>query len=154
MVEITDVHTRLAGYALVRDEQARVLLTRWVGIDRPLWSVPGGGIEWGETIEQGTVREVFEESGLHVALGGLFAVTSQDVEPDGPGGRPRRAVRVFHHARVTGGELTVGVGGSSDDAGWFTLDEVAGLDRVPSVDEMLRAAGLLGDDHRPEGGRG
>lgn len=154
MVEITDVHTRLAGYALVRDEQARVLLTRWVGTDRPLWSVPGGGIEWGETVEQGTVREVFEESGLHVALDGLFAVTSQDFEPDGPGGRPRRAVRVFHHAHVTGGELAVEVGGSSDAVGWFTLDEVAGLDRVSSVDEMLRAAGLLGTGELPGTGRG
>lgn len=145
MLDYTDYDTRLAGYALVRDERGRVLLSRWVGPDGPQWSIPGGGIEYGESIEQGTVREVLEESGYRVELGRLFAVRTLDVsrqERLHPSGRPMRAVQVFHEAHVTGGELSFEVGGTSDMAGWFGLAEVAALARVSTVDWMLHSAGL------------
>lgn len=49
-LDYTDHDTRLAGYALVRDEQGRILLSRWVGQHAPSWTCPGGGIDYGEQI--------------------------------------------------------------------------------------------------------
>ncbi|GAA1396843.1 NUDIX hydrolase [Luteococcus peritonei] len=146
MLDYTDYDTRLAGYALVRDQAGRILLSRWVGPEGPLWTVPGGGIEYGESIEDGTVREVLEESGYRVELVGLLAVRTIDIpasERLHPSQRPMRAVQVFHEARLLGGELRFEVDGSSDMAAWFDLAEVAGLERVPGVDWMLHTAGLL-----------
>ncbi len=36
------------------------------------WEVPGGGIDQGETIEQGVIRETREEAGIDVTVGRLF----------------------------------------------------------------------------------
>ncbi len=53
-----------------------------------------------------------------------------------------RAVRVIFSARVVGGELTQEVDGTTDEARWWALDEVAALPQVGLVGiglEMWRA---------------
>lgn len=54
-----------------------------------------------------------------------------------------KAVRVVYEARVVGGELTREVDGSTDEARWIPLSEVADLPRVSLVDigiELWRAS--------------
>ncbi len=38
------------------------------------WSTPGGGLEEGESLEQGLVREMIEETGIHPIVGSLLFV--------------------------------------------------------------------------------
>lgn len=45
------------------------------------WSVPGGHLEFGETVEECAIREVLEETGMHIENVRLLAVT-EDVFPD------------------------------------------------------------------------
>lgn len=57
----------MVGVGAVIFESDRVLLVRRV--KAPLageWSLPGGAVELGETLEEAIVREVNEEAGLHV----------------------------------------------------------------------------------------
>jgi 8-oxo-dGTP diphosphatase len=51
-------------------------------------------------------------------------------------------VRVVFAATVIGGELTHEVDGTTDEARWFDLAEVADLPRVSLVDVALGYAGL------------
>ena len=139
-MEFTDYHTRLAAYALLVDDE-RVLLAWWNGEGHsdPAWSLPGGGIEFEESIRDGLVREVFEETGYHVEPGVLLA-------EDFHTGRGRtfdgwfRSQRLVFDAMITGGVLgTTEVDGSTDYADWVPLAELGDQPRTPLVDVALAA---------------
>src|SRR3954466_12295448 len=56
--------------AVVRDAAGRLLLVRrGHAPGRGLWSLPGGRVEPGESVEQAVAREVREETGLTVRAG-------------------------------------------------------------------------------------
>ncbi len=61
-MEYTDYDTRLAAYGVVTDGD-RVLLARLRVPEAGTWTLPGGGVEFDETVEQAVVREIHEETG-------------------------------------------------------------------------------------------
>jgi len=137
--------TRLGSYAICLDREDRILLCR-LAANEPepgAWTLPGGGVEEGETPEQAAVREVREETGYDVQLVRLLgedALTVQANERLDGSARPIRSVRVVFEARIVGGELTAEVGGTTDRAAWIPIADVPGLDRVSLVDAGLRLA--------------
>lgn len=138
-MEFIDYDTRLAAYAVIVDGD-RMLLALWNEGDEPKWTLPGGGVEFDESVEEGAVREVFEESGFAVELDGLLGVHSYVIPPERrflKNGRPMKAVRVVFRAHVTGGELTKEIDGTTDEARWIPLAEVRDLPRVGLVDVAL-----------------
>lgn len=117
-----DEITRVAAYGLIVNK-GRIILCR-ISEEVPSnvgeWTLPGGGIKFGEDPEAAVVREVFEETGLHVKVDDLVSVTSTNVEqPD----RVVHAIRVLYRLTVLGGELTFEVGGTTDLCAWLTPDE-------------------------------
>jgi 8-oxo-dGTP diphosphatase len=139
-VEFLDYDTRLAAYAVVVDDQERVLLALWNEAAEPQWTMPGGGVDLEEQAAAGAVRELREETGYDVELGRLLGVDSYVIPPERrriATTRPLKAVRVVYEARVVGGELTREVDGTTDEARWIPLDEVAYLPRVGLVDIAL-----------------
>lgn len=141
-MELPDHDTRLAAYAVIVDDRDRLLLALWNEPAERLWTLPGGGVDLHESIEDGVVREVREETGYDVELDGLLGVDARDVPPERRlSGTDRwlRAVRVLYRAHVVGGELTAEQHGTTDEARWFPLAEVPGLPHVSQVDRALEA---------------
>jgi ADP-ribose pyrophosphatase YjhB (NUDIX family) len=67
-------HFAVGVAALIRDERGRILLVhRTYSRDEP-WALPGGWLEGSEAIERGLARELLEETGLQVRVGGVKAV--------------------------------------------------------------------------------
>jgi 8-oxo-dGTP diphosphatase len=126
------------------DDVGRILLALWNEGAAPAWTVPGGGVEEGETPEQAAVREVREETGYDVELERLLGedtfIVPAERRLDGAG-RPLVSRRLVFEARIVGGELTHEVDGTTDEAAWIPVSEVARLERVDLVDAALRLAG-------------
>ncbi len=133
--------TRLAAYAVIVDEQQRVLLARWNEGPTPRWTMPGGGVELHESPEEASIREVREETGYEATLGPLLGIDTAVIPAAARLGAallPLKSVRLLYAAVISGGRLTNEVDGSTDEARWFALDEVANLDRVSLVDAALK----------------
>src|SRR5438477_11735751 len=71
--------------AVVLNRTGHVLLAKRA--HEPLkgeWSLPGGGVEIGETLEAAVAREILEETGLTVAVGDVVEVLDRiEHAPDG-----------------------------------------------------------------------
>jgi 8-oxo-dGTP diphosphatase len=137
----TEYDSRLAAYAVVVDDHDRVLLALWNEVAEPLWTLPGGGVELDETVEEAVVRELREETGYDVELGRVLGVDTVVVPPDErtvDRDRWFRGIRVVYEATVSGGRLRHEVDGTTDEARWIPLADVPNLARVELVDVGLR----------------
>lgn len=121
-----------------------LLLTR-VAVRAPgagRWTLPGGGLRFGETPEAAVVREVREETGIDVVVGELLGVRSALLEPGETVTAHRiQALGILYRATAVGGELRDEVGGSSDLARWFGLGELEGLPLTPTATWAIGVAG-------------
>src|SRR6187401_2574765 len=108
-----------------------MLLARWIGPDQPLWTLPGGGLDFGEHPQLGAMRELAEETGY---VGEIDALLGVDVDHfTARTGVDWHSVRIIYRARVVGGDLTYEREGTTDLAAWMAPDEVDGVAAVPLV---------------------
>ena len=113
---------KLTVDAWTRDRRGRILLVRRGRPPFPgRWALPGGFCERGETTESACAREVREETGVQVRIGGVRGVYS-DPKRDPRG----HTVSVLYDAVAVAGKARGG--DDAAEARWFSRRELMKLD--------------------------
>ena len=101
------------------------------------WSLPGGVVEVGETLQEALVREVREETGFEVEVGPVVEVLER-IER-GPDDRVEyHYVIIDYRCLVRGGQLTCG--SDADEARWVTASDIASFGVTAAVAGVVHKA--------------
>ena len=115
----------------------KVLLTRRT--DNGRWCLPGGGMDAGESAAEACAREVWEETGLIVAIDKLIGVyTSPHRITEYIDGNRFQFVSFCFEASVIGGEL--GLSDETTEVGYFSPGEIATIDLMENHVERISDA--------------
>ncbi len=113
------------GVGAVVFQDGRVLMIkRGKSPSKGMWSIPGGRLELGETLQEAAEREVFEETGLIVRAGKPLYVFDM-VARDDDGRIKYHYIIVDLTAEYIQGELKAG--DDADDARWVLFEELESL---------------------------
>lgn len=129
---------RVAAYGLIIND-GHILLCRLAKLlptHNGEWTLPGGGMDFGEHPEHTVVRETMEETGLEVAPIKILGVDT--LRQDNPQTNKKwHSVRMIYEAEYLAGELTYEQNGTTDKCEWHLLSSVSDLDTLTLVDTAL-----------------
>jgi len=121
---------RLKSFVLIEQGQKYLLIQeaneKWKG----KWYLPGGGINDGETAEQGAIREVIEESGFLVKLNQVFFVKYHK-------GFFNNKVSVYYTGEIIGGTVKTLADDDSLDVKWMSFEELKQVPLRKNLEELI-----------------
>jgi len=92
-----------AAYVLLYDKSGEnILMVKNRGEKSSYYTLPGGTVEQGETLQQAAIREVKEETGLEVELDGILTVSEAFFEESG-----HHTIFFTFRGRIVDGEIKI-----------------------------------------------
>lgn len=120
-------------YVLLYDEkEQKVLMVKNSGNPTSYYTLPGGAVEKGETLQDAAIREAKEETGLDVEVGGMFSVSEAFFEDRG-----HHAVFFTFIGEIIGGEIAITHPEEIEEVVWMDAQEAEKYMRIPSDLEGL-----------------
>ncbi|WP_404470513.1 NUDIX hydrolase [Sutcliffiella horikoshii] len=122
------------AYVLLLDEaKEKVLIVKNIGEIGSYYTLPGGAVEEGETLPEAAVREVKEETGLHVEVSGIVSVMEAFFEARG-----HHAIFFIFEGEVKGGDINISMPDEIEEVVWMEVEEAERYLSLPEgVKELL-----------------
>lgn len=116
-------------------EDGQLLLVRHEKDGVFYWMLPGGGVDYGETLAEALQRELRDELCIEAEIGPLL-LANDSIPED----RHRHIVNLYFGARIAAGDPQVGGDQRVVEAAFHPLDTLAGLVLRPAFTVALREA--------------
>ena len=123
--------------AVVLDGDRVLLVKRGHAPLKGHWSLPGGAVEIGETLEQGVAREVLEETGLTIEVGPIVEVLDR-ISRDADGRIEHHFVLIDFVARQNGGVLRSA--SDADEAAWVAVSDLRAFEVAAVTVSVIQKA--------------
>ena len=122
--------------AVVVDDGSLLLVRRGRGAAPGRWSIPGGRVEYGETLAEAVLRELEEETSLEGVCGRCLGWVERIVA-DGH-------FVIFDFEVVVLDNTTARAGDDASEVAWVPLDDLIGRrDLVDGLLEVLQEVGVV-----------
>lgn len=111
--------------ALIFNDKDELLLTKRgekAKNERGKWEIPGGAVEFGETIANALKREIKEELDIEIEVGEMLRLCDHIIEDEG-----QHWVSPTYICKIASGEPTNMEPGKCDEIRWVSLDEAQQL---------------------------
>lgn len=125
----------------MRRDDTLLLVKRGKAPNMGQWAIPGGRVNWGESLKEAVAREIREETGVRIEVGELV-YTFEFIDEE------HHYVVLDFAAEYREGEVVAG--DDASEAGWVAFDEMDVLELTVST---RRALALLFPDDFPAGAR-
>ncbi|UPW85211.1 NUDIX domain-containing protein [Lysinibacillus sp. Ag94] len=107
------------GAVIQNDENKILLVLRKKAPEAGCWSLPGGKVDYMETIENAIIREIKEELGVDIEITGLVCVTNHIIQTE-----DIHYVAPTFAARISNGEVRNREPHALEKVYWFAIDEI------------------------------
>ncbi|WP_319370916.1 NUDIX hydrolase [uncultured Ilyobacter sp.] len=124
-----NIRVRVAGVLTRGDE---ILFVKHQKNGQEYWLLPGGGVDYGETMEESLIREFMEECNIEVEVGNLMFI-SQGISPD----KSKHIINMFFKVRYLSGDLKIGDEERLKEVAYHNIDEINNMTLYPNVKKEL-----------------
>jgi mutator protein MutT len=114
-------------YALLYNKtNEKILMVKNKGENGSYYTLPGGAVKFGETLEEAVIREVKEETGLHISVNGICSISEAFFEERG-----HHAIFFNFLGEIISGEPYISRPKEIEEITWMELHIAAPYLRIP-----------------------